>query len=315
MKSHKRIAGMLLSLVLALLVCPARASALGSSGSGHACSLTIDYQKNETPVTGAAFSLYLTATADENGTLTPTPEFAGYPVKLWGGTDAEWKTLASTLEGYVRRDKLTPAASGVTDARGRLTLGGLTPGLYLVLGEQHRQDGMIYDPQPAMVLLPAQDPDTHEWNDAVTMSPKCDPRPEGNDPVTRAVLKVWKDEGNAQQRPQSVTVQLLRDGEVYDTVTLSAANNWRYAWGKLDSAYRWTVTEQAPGGYTVEITRDGDTFAVVNTWDGPDNPTPTQPDKLPQTGQLWWPVPLLIFAGLLFIVIGLLRRRGNTNEK
>lgn len=36
--------------------------------------------------------------------------------------------------------------------------------------------------------------------------------------------------------------------------------------------------------------------------------------KLPQTGQLWWPVPVLTAAGLLCIVAGLLRRRGNRNE-
>ncbi len=32
--------------------------------------------------------------------------------------------------------------------------------------------------------------------------------------------------------------------------------------------------------------------------------TTTQPEKLPQTGQLWWPVPLLALAGLFSIVVG-----------
>ena len=31
--------------------------------------------------------------------------------------------------------------------------------------------------------------------------------------------------------------------------------------------------------------------------------------RLPQTGQLWWPVPVLIAAGLLLIVLGVFRRR------
>ena len=46
----------------------------------------------------------------------------------------------------------------------------------------------------------------------------------------------------------------------------------------------------------------------------PDTPVPTGP-ALPQTGQLWWPVPLLICAGLLFVVIGLVRRRESGGEK
>ena len=45
--------------------------------------------------------------------------------------------------------------------------------------------------------------------------------------------------------------------------------------------------------------------------DKPDNPD--EPEKrhkrLPQTGQLWWPVMLLGAAGAVSIVIGLLRKR------
>ena len=49
--------------------------------------------------------------------------------------------------------------------------------------------------------------------------------------------------------------------------------------------------------------------------------TPTTPHsssdsggKLAQTGQLWWPVPVLICAGLGYIVVGLFRRRRDQNE-
>ena len=44
--------------------------------------------------------------------------------------------------------------------------------------------------------------------------------------------------------------------------------------------------------------------------------TPKTPDKpkLPQTGQLWWPVPLLIAAGIAFILTGALRRRAGKNR-
>lgn len=33
------------------------------------------------------------------------------------------------------------------------------------------------------------------------------------------------------------------------------------------------------------------------------------PKPLPQTGQLWWPVPILIAAGLLFVLLGILKRK------
>ncbi len=49
--------------------------------------------------------------------------------------------------------------------------------------------------------------------------------------------------------------------------------------------------------------------------DIPDNPPkPPKPPKIPQTGMLWWPVPVLLIGGLLFIIIGLLRRRNGKNE-
>lgn len=36
--------------------------------------------------------------------------------------------------------------------------------------------------------------------------------------------------------------------------------------------------------------------------------------KLPQTGQLWWPVPVLLCMGLVCIIIGLIRRREEQDE-
>ena len=44
-------------------------------------------------------------------------------------------------------------------------------------------------------------------------------------------------------------------------------------------------------------------------------PTPTPPPNLPQTGQLWWPVPLLVGIGLLFLITGLLKRKTQPSGK
>lgn len=42
---------------------------------------------------------------------------------------------------------------------------------------------------------------------------------------------------------------------------------------------------------------------------------PTLSGSLPQTGQLWWPIPVLVFSGLVLIIIGLLRRRTFENAQ
>lgn len=48
--------------------------------------------------------------------------------------------------------------------------------------------------------------------------------------------------------------------------------------------------------------------------DDTDETTEASGGKLPQTGQLWWPVPVLLILGIAFILIGLIRRRGACHE-
>lgn len=333
MKMKKRITALVLSVMAVLPLMPARGLAAGSIDTGHEVKLTISYQDGNTALSGAAFDIFRVAAVDANGGLTPAAPFDQFHVDIRGKNDAAWKTLASTLEGYVLRDDIAPADSGKTDKQGLLTfpdqIKRLEPGLYLVLGRRHTQGGRIYDAAPFMVLLPAQDREANDWLYDVTVNPKHDSRPEpDDDTITRRVLKIWEDEGHEKERPREVIVQLLRDGKVYDTVTLNADNNWRRTWKDLDDRYTWTVAEKALEDYNVTVTREGVTFVVTNTYSGDGSghssstdsapssgPGTTAEFRLPQTGLLWWPVPVLLTGGLLLIVLGLLRRRRDGNEE
>ena len=135
----------------------------------------------------------------------------------------------------------------------------------------------------------------------------------GGNTIARKVLKIWDDDGNTQNRPEEITVQLLRDGQIYDTVVLSDGNNWRYTWENLDADSKWTVVEKdVDDRYSVKVTLEGITFVVTNTLpDVPPPPPPENPPHLPQTGQLWWPVPVLMAAGLALVLFGVLRRKGD----
>ena len=82
---------------------------------------------------------------------------------------------------------------------------------------------------------------------------------------------------------------------------------------KGDYATAHKVAEDAVEGYAEpEIRREGNTFILTNTCSKPDEPD-TPP--LPDTGLLWWPVPVLTALGLLCLVVGLLRRRGGRHEE
>ena len=134
----------------------------------------------------------------------------------------------------------------------------------------------------------------------------------------------------ADTHPGSVTIQLLQNGNVYDEVTLSARNGWRHTWLNLNASSHWKVVEKdVPAGYTVAIAQDGTAFVVTNTRSASSaNPLdhlsaqnpPNQSNKprslLPQTGQLWWPVPLLTAVGMIIFIFSWGRRkRGNDEQK
>lgn len=84
-------------------------------------------------------------------------------------------------------------------------------------------------------------------------------------PETVNVRKVWViDDGG--ERPDSVSVQLMRDGEPFgDPVTLNDANDWSYAWNDLESGHNWTVVElNVPDGFKATVSQSGDTFTIIN---------------------------------------------------
>ncbi|MBR5417324.1 MAG: Cna B-type domain-containing protein [Clostridiales bacterium] len=87
------------------------------------------------------------------------------------------------------------------------------------------------------------------------------------------VIKDWVDfNDKLSKRPASVTVDLLADGQVIDTVTLESGNSWGYTWTQLDAnkAGRkivYTVEEQVPSGYNAAYTNNGTEFTITNTID------------------------------------------------
>ena len=256
------------------------------------------------------FSLYPVAALTEEGEYALTDDFAQYPVSLEDLDSSGLRSLAQTLDAYVARDTLTPLLSQKTGEDGRVSFDGLSPGLYLVLGESYTQDNTVYTPSPMLFYLPGQGEDGG-WEYEVTASCKFDQEETTDATVFRKVQKVWKDSGNQSKRPEMVFVQLLENGAVVDTVALSEENNWEYTWEGLDASSRWQVAETSvPDGYTVTVTQEGTLFVVTNTYPG------KTPPKLPQTGLLWWPVPLLACAGLVLVIAGAAaRRRGRGSHE
>lgn len=352
-------------LTLLFLICTAvPALAYTVIDTKRETSLTVFYKKNDKVISGASFSLYRVADMSDRAYYTLSGDYQNYAVELNGLDGEGWRAAAETLAAYTARDGYAPSASGTTDDRGMLSFEELNTGLYLLVGERLTIGNDTYIPEPSLISLPGTDSsDDLLYERMVSPKAEVSSQPGGEDPdpdhVSRKVLKVWKND-SASQRPAQVTVQLLQDGAVYDTVALSEENGWSHTWTGLDKDHDWQVTEkEVPSGYVVSVSREGITFVMTNRkpsspgggdpgggdppggggnppgggGDTPGGNTPggntpeggtdtsegggtppgprieRGPEPLPQTGVLWYPVPLLAGSGLLIFLIGWYLRR------
>lgn len=254
------------------------------------CSLTLTYKEGDTVLPQTTFNLYKVATIDEQLQFKLTNTFGDEGKKdIFNKINErdfnDWSTLASTIGGYLG------GASSVTersDADGVLSFTGLETGLYYLTGEVTggAPGTYRYTPTPVMLVLPSWN--SADWDFSAEGMGKFRqeyvqvpvvPTPT----VSRRVLKVWNDAGYENRRPESVQVQLIGDGEVYDTATLSAANNWATQWDELDANVNWQVAEVLNSTrYTPSIVRDdttGITFVITNTYNRPDGGDPDDPDE------------------------------------
>lgn len=314
-KIRKRLTAILISLLLCISCTAGTVYAYGTVNVWQKTSVTVYFAENGNGFSQVNFRIYRVADMNMNGEFTLAGDFRSYPVSLEDMNSSKWRALSQTLDAYVQRDGLQPLKTGITGYYGAVTFSDLSVGLYLITGDSYTVGNTTYTPEPMLVSLPNLT-SKNEWNYYVTVYCKYD-KETVPDLVQRKVQKVWEDDGNRKKRPKSISVQLLENGNVTDTVTLSSENNWEYTWENLDGGSRWTVVEKdTPDGYTVSVSQEGTTFIMTNTY--PDNPTsPPVPPKLPQTGMLWWPVPLLICGGLLLTTAGILvkRRSGDSDEK
>ncbi|MBQ0133940.1 MAG: Cna B-type domain-containing protein [Clostridiales bacterium] len=279
-KKLKRISVLFLSILLLSSLLPMSALALGEIETVHPAELTVLYKDGAKPIPDARFSLYRVADVDAYSHMTLTDVFAPYENSVAGLSalndlpQEQWVTLPTTLRLYVLRDQLPRTAEGRTDGEGRLVFPNLRVGLYLITGSRVTTDDYYtYTSVPFLVLLPGTDSVTGEWDYEVTAVPKhtkeYDPPDDDDDFVTRKALKKWDDLGYETLRPAEITVQLLKDGEVFDTQVLNQDNSWRCAWDNLDADFEWNVVEADMEGYSVSIDRSGITFVITNKYTVP----------------------------------------------
>lgn len=236
--------------------------------------LTVRFGRNGEMISGSTVRIYrlgtLGKTPEGEDTILAEGDFETLPIDyVYTGTQ-DLADIALTLEGIVSDSKITPAYLDVTDEKGEADFDGAAfpEGAYLVVASIQKVDGVSYVPAASVISLPYIK-DGQKF-DVVTMELKYETQTEH---VSRKVLKVWKND-REDMRNEKVSVSLLCNGSVYDTVELSEENGWSFRWDFLSPDYRWTVVERnVSTKYTVRLTFEGITFVVTN--DGhlpPDEP-------------------------------------------
>ena len=127
-----------------------------------------------------------------------------------------------------------------------------------------------------------------------------------------AVTKVWDDMDNAYGlRPESVNVQLLKNGAAAGELTLDDSNNWTGIWEEQPKCsageeIAYTIVETAvPEGYSVHISGSAEEGFVVTNEHVSDSALPQTGDD---SGIAMWIALLSVSLGAL-AMLGMKKRR------
>lgn len=255
--------------------------------------------------------------------------------------DYDSNSDSDKLLDYVKQKGIAPVADGTSDANGNTYYTGLALGVYYVLSDKVEDGVYTHSFVNFVYPVPLLEWSEAEGKVVVNYNPTAIPKKSKIASVHCSLRKRWSDSGNTANRPQTVTFRIYCDGEFMEEVTLSSENDWHYEWG-ISGDHTFSVEEvNVASGYSsdIQVVQNGHDFEYVctNSFNPPppgDNPPPPGdnppgdtppgiPDlpevlgairdlpqvlgarRLPQTGQLWWPLPILVIAGVFLIIKGI----------
>jgi hypothetical protein len=285
-KLKNRFRTFFLTVIIASLLLSSQVLASEVASPVKDIILNIYYHANDMDLVDVKFDIYLVATVDETGNIAIAESFDSYDGNILdiqdNTSDEELEAIVSGLESYVISENITPTDSGTTNEEGRLKFPTdssivLQKGLYLVLGGNTTQNNYIYEATPFITLLPRSD----KVNTAIPKFVSRPYSPPGNPPENPSDPENPEEPNEPGGDTSGEDIPSLLAGDyAVSPVYLSGSVN-----GDEDTS------PETPGGMTLSGS------------------------FLPQTGQLWWPIPLLTSVGLAFIIIGLARRRTITDEE
>lgn len=248
------------------------------------------YEKNgNEKIKGSELTIYKVANAlekDHNLAFEYVSELNGCSASL---VDLESADISSEIEKCIPNNM--NGITKETDENGNVKYEDLDLGLYLVK-QTNKVEG--FSKIDSFLIMTPKVID-NKWIYDIKATPKTD--------IIRVidinVKKVWNTSTNNTNHviniPESITVELLLDNKVIDTIILSKENDWKYTWKDLEKSDMYTVKEiKVPKGYTATYQKEENTFIITNT------------SSLVQTGQMLWMVLLIGMIGILLVIVSLI---------
>lgn len=273
-KTVKRVVAMIITTIMCITLFSFAAAAVSIDTRGSITLTTLSKETKE-PVSGAVFRIYHIASAYTSGdgiSFIYTEDFEENGMDMGNFSDAY---LPVHLTAYAQTRSVVYTEKA-TDSAGRVVFDNLPCGAYLVV-PVGIDDGYL-NPTPFVVTVPVRDATQSKWVYDIDATPKLESDKEPTDEKTYiSVKKYWQGTGKA---PDSITASLIKDGVIYDSVVLSAANNWYFKWESLDKNHSWSVVEtDVPEGYTVSYMSSEMTVVITNTSEDYEEETTTAPDE------------------------------------
>ena len=287
-------------------------SMLCAAYAADTCRLELSFTPEEKAAEGVRFRVYKVADLNSKYDYVIKSVFKTETVVklLEEESSANYALAASTIASMISADSsIVPDAQAYTDANGKAVFEALPKGLYLVYGDVYERGDYVYTPHSFLVCLP-EFVDGGLLNYDVKANIKWEKR-QADIYVNLSVVKIWSDSAVNLHLNDKVKIAIFKNGELFETKVLSKDNNWRYEWRVKTGKDTWTVYEEPVYGYFGTVERQGDCFVVRNFL-----PVPgcLPYVKLPQTGLLWWPVPILFVLGMVSLIIGL-SKKGSYYER
>ena len=299
----KPIVSLMTALLLFAFCVPVQATnAIDMDAEG---SISITIAPEGEPLTGVRIDVYKVALLNADGNFALSAGFEGCMQPHFDMDEADWDALAAEAHNCAAESGIPAFSSALTDDSETVSFSNLPIGIYLIECETYSFNGRTYIPSPAIVCIPCMMDGAWTYDFEVELKVSSY---EENEKIDIEVIKIWDDNGS-ESRPESITVSLYNGSELYETVVLSAENNWRYAWHELEPSPDWRVVEEyVPSGYSVTVEQNVYTFVVTNSFAGP-TPIPTDPPDMPQTGLDWKPAIILAVGAVLMALVGLIMRK------